>query len=278
MSSQTQSLTEWAQSRFTTLFEHPAANKDTESQPSSSSSLESQIQALFSPTAQIYINHNGPVSVEEFNQQVGSTFGTNKTEVEWKDCLEVVDDKSKESDGGDNSPGADGKTGIFAGYLIVTRTLKFMIRAAPAKNYTYIWLSAKIAYDSEVSESSETGGQIDKRRIVQLFYTSVGKAAPLLLAMTYQRLRLHKPFMRQVLRTAQSPSSKLCLGSPRMPRAFKAVLAPTPRVGLITCIASSIKVNKEMVVPVGDLLCDQANTQGTRLVYCLGLKNGSNCR
>lgn len=146
MSSQTQSLTEWAQSRFTTLFEHPAANKDTESQPSSSSSLESQIQALFSPTAQIYINHNGPVSVEEFNQQVGSTFGTNKTEVEWKDCLEVVDDKSKESDGGDNSPGADGK---------VNQTSLQKSRCLRASDRHFRWVSHRHS-NAQVHDQSRT--------------------------------------------------------------------------------------------------------------------------
>ncbi|KAF9077040.1 hypothetical protein BDP27DRAFT_1313017, partial [Rhodocollybia butyracea] len=134
-----QSLTEWAQSHFTAFFEHNTTSASNDAQddptPDQSPSLDSQIQAMFSPNAQIFMNHTGPLSVGDFTKQMGQAFGTNQTSVEWKESFEVDDQAQDKTE--------EGKTGIFAGYLIVTRTLKFRIRAAPAKNYTTISLSAK---------------------------------------------------------------------------------------------------------------------------------------
>ncbi|KAJ4479224.1 hypothetical protein J3R30DRAFT_3404038 [Lentinula aciculospora] len=163
-------LTEWAQSQFSSLYEHPGTDAN-------SSPLQTKIQSMFSHTAQIYMNHTGPMSVEEFTKHLEQTFSTNKVEVEWKECFEIPDDTNHT----ENS-GAEGKTGIVTGYFIITRTLKFWIRATPAKNYTHVSLSAKIANVPDASQGSDesvkTSGGGDTRRIIQLFYTSVSKAAP----------------------------------------------------------------------------------------------------
>lgn len=48
------------------------------------------------------MNHTA-VSVEEFTKQLAQTFGTNKTEAEWKDSMEIPDpddDKSSSEIGG----------------------------------------------------------------------------------------------------------------------------------------------------------------------------------
>ncbi|KAJ3915182.1 hypothetical protein F5877DRAFT_49031 [Lentinula edodes] len=164
-SSPQQSLTEWVQSRFSGLYEHPSP--DT----SDTNTTQSRIQSMFTPTAQIYLNHTGPVPLEEFTKNLEQTFGTNKTEVEWKECFEVPDSNKEEKD--DNHEVVEGETGIVAGYLIITRTLKFRIRATPAKNYTHVSLSAKVQGSDRSEEKSG-----DSRRIVQLFYTSASKAAP----------------------------------------------------------------------------------------------------
>ncbi|KAJ3874669.1 hypothetical protein F5051DRAFT_416154 [Lentinula edodes] len=139
-SSPQQSLTEWVQSRFSGLYEHPSP--DT----SDTNTTQSRIQSMFTPTAQIYLNHTGPVPLEEFTKNLEQTFGTNKTEVEWKECFEVPDSNKEEKD--DNHEVVEGETGIVAGYLIITRTLKFRIRATPAKNYTHVSLSAKCVFPS----------------------------------------------------------------------------------------------------------------------------------
>ncbi|KIK67757.1 hypothetical protein GYMLUDRAFT_36522 [Collybiopsis luxurians FD-317 M1] len=173
----TQSLTDWAQSRFTSLYEGSPTNTDSgpveteteaESTPNASV-LDSQLQSMFTQNAQIFVNHSEPMSVEEFKNHLGQTFGTNKATAEWKECFEVGD-RNEET-----QSQAEGTTGIVAGYLIVTRTLKFRIRATPAKNHTHISLSAKIVHDPEATSSTDQ----DKRRITQLFFTSVMKAAPI---------------------------------------------------------------------------------------------------
>ncbi|KAF5392954.1 hypothetical protein D9757_001277 [Collybiopsis confluens] len=162
MSTSTQSLTSWAMSRFSALYDSPAEFQ-AEATTTNTSSFESHIRSMFSKDAQIFVNHDGPMNAQDFQKHLGQTFGANKTEVEWKECFETED--------AENSTQGEPKNGIVAGYLIVTRTLKFRIRATPAKNYTHISLSAKIAHDEQSTEA-------DKRRITQMFFTSVTKAAP----------------------------------------------------------------------------------------------------
>lgn len=103
-SSPQQSLTEWVQSRFSGLYEHPSP--DT----SDTNTTQSRIQSMFTPTAQIYLNHTGPVPLEEFTKNLEQTFGTNKTEVEWKECFEVPDSNKEEKD--DNHEVVEGEVSL----------------------------------------------------------------------------------------------------------------------------------------------------------------------
>ncbi|KAJ3995515.1 hypothetical protein F5050DRAFT_1573410 [Lentinula boryana] len=155
-----QQLAQWAQSKINALYEHPDTSlPDDNSAPP----IASRVQSLFAPNAQIYLNHTGPVLPEEFSKQLEKNLGTSKADVEWKECFEVLDDNEHDTESETRY-----QVGIVAGYFIITRTLKFRIRAAPAKNYTHVSFSAKY----------ESIGDRDTRQIVQLFYTSTSKPAP----------------------------------------------------------------------------------------------------
>ncbi|KAJ3741589.1 hypothetical protein DFH05DRAFT_1578844 [Lentinula detonsa] len=163
-----QQLAQWAQSKINALYDHPDTSlPDDNSAPP----IASRVQSLFAPTAQIYLNHTGPVPPEEFSKQLEKSFGTSKAEVEWKECFEVLDDNEHDAE--------SERVGIVAGYFIITRTLKFRIRAASAKNYTHVSFSAKISNNPDLVQTSEkSSGDRDTRQIVQLFYTSMSKPAP----------------------------------------------------------------------------------------------------
>ncbi|KAF9269893.1 hypothetical protein L218DRAFT_992573 [Marasmius fiardii PR-910] len=140
------SLTEWAQSKLNNMFELSRQ---------SSEDLQAHFNTTFSPNAQILMNHV-PISAPEFQKRISeSSGGTAKVSVEWKDVME------------------DSQAGIVAGFLVLTRSMVFRIRAAPAQNHTFLNISAKIEEDSS-AQPDEHG---DKRRIVHLVYTSVTKPA-----------------------------------------------------------------------------------------------------
>ncbi|THU90352.1 hypothetical protein K435DRAFT_728446 [Dendrothele bispora CBS 962.96] len=149
----TPSLTDWAKTRIGSLYElHSTSGEEQQAQQTGAG-------LVFAPNVQIFHNHK-QTSPEDFQKEISQTFGSVGSSVEWKECVEV--------------PGEDSREGIVAGFLVVTRTLKFRIRAGPAKNNTFVSFSAKIEEDA----NSEADGQGDRRRIVQLFHTSSSKAAP----------------------------------------------------------------------------------------------------
>ncbi|KAF5362762.1 hypothetical protein D9758_011730 [Tetrapyrgos nigripes] len=153
------SLTEWAQSRINSLYELHSTSESAEEPESTGAGTK--FSSIFAPNAVIYHNHS-QISVEEFQKEISQAFGAVGSNVEWKECVESPESK-------ENS-----QAGIVAGFLHVTRTLKFRIRASPAKNNTFICISAKIEEDPTF-DADEHG---DHRRITQLFHTSVSKAAP----------------------------------------------------------------------------------------------------
>ncbi|KAG7094641.1 hypothetical protein E1B28_005465 [Marasmius oreades] len=140
MSSST--LAEWAQSQITKLFE-------TQSEDNTGVQ-EAHFTTTFSPTAHITMNHES-ISLADFQKRISElgAHGLVKSgSVEWKNVLE------------------DRETGIFAGFFVLTRSMAFKIRAGPAQNHTFVTVSARIEQDG------------DKKRIVDLVYTSATKAAP----------------------------------------------------------------------------------------------------
>ncbi|KAK7448133.1 hypothetical protein VKT23_013892 [Stygiomarasmius scandens] len=155
---ETPSLTDWAKSNINSLYElHSTSGEGQQAQQSGAG-------LVFAPNAQIFHNHK-QVTVEEFQKEMSQSFGSVGSSVEWKECVEIPESKETPH------------TGIVAGFLVVTRTMKFRIRAAPAQNNTFISISAKI--EDSNTEGDEQG---DRRRVVQLFHTAVTKAAPVHLA------------------------------------------------------------------------------------------------
>ncbi|KAG7441843.1 uncharacterized protein BT62DRAFT_936719 [Guyanagaster necrorhizus] len=129
------SLTEWTKSQFSSLF-RPSEHLFPE-------------VSVFSADALIMVNHT-VVSVVQFKTLLAEKFGAGAVQdadINWKELI------------------YDDETGVVAGFVDVTRSMKFRIRAGPAQIHTYVGLSAKIVQNG------------DERTVTQMFYTSVDKAA-----------------------------------------------------------------------------------------------------
>ncbi|KAJ7592427.1 hypothetical protein C8J56DRAFT_928647 [Mycena floridula] len=153
MSTPPQSLTEWLQTNLTGRYFEKKEEGDQ---------ANAAAPVVFAPNAQIFLNHVS-TSIEEYQQHHERNLMTSGATVEWKDVIEVPDSEEE---------GKAHEAGIVAGFLVVTRSMKFKVRATAAKSQTLITLSAKIEQSGEDSEP-------DKRRIVQLFHTAAQKAVPI---------------------------------------------------------------------------------------------------
>lgn len=149
MSSQTiPSLTSWAQTHLAELYESPKE-----------SDLHSTFSSTFSNKAEIYTNHL-PVRLDALEEKISTKKGAaTKSTVEWKDIIEVPAEEGDKAHEVRVSIAKNerltaaltnkqttlslSKAGIVAGFAIVTRSLKFRIRAAPAHTHTYITFNAK---------------------------------------------------------------------------------------------------------------------------------------
>ncbi|KAG6893813.1 hypothetical protein C0992_008541, partial [Termitomyces sp. T32_za158] len=115
------SLMTWFQTKSETLY---AVSANT---PHAST-------ALFSPSTQIMVNYT-PTTLEEYQNDIRTRIQSAKHgSVSWRDVVEVYDsdDKSQKQEG----------TGLVAGVYVVTRSLNFRIRAAPAQRKTTVVFSA----------------------------------------------------------------------------------------------------------------------------------------
>ncbi|KAK1235124.1 hypothetical protein PQX77_001660 [Marasmius sp. AFHP31] len=156
MSSTTASLTEWAQSNISKIFELSTDSSEKDN-------LQQLFETVFATNVQILMNHE-TISLDEFKGRISKTFATSNASVEWKEVMEVPAEN-----------GTDEKqVGIVAGFFVLTRSMTFRIRAAPAQNNTSVTVSAKI----EHHESAQPDEHGDRRRIVNLILTSGTKAAP----------------------------------------------------------------------------------------------------
>ncbi|KAF9457645.1 hypothetical protein BDZ94DRAFT_1175100 [Collybia nuda] len=155
------SLTNWIQNKFTTLYES--------SSNTSGSQVEQSFDSTFSSTLEVIVNHV-PTTREKLKKGIEDRgFAETRSAIEWKDVIEVS--------GGDNAQEVRWIStyhahGIVAGSFAVTRSLKLRIRAGPAQTINYTVFSAKIVQDSSINDG-------DKRRIIQIFITSMVKAAPI---------------------------------------------------------------------------------------------------
>ncbi|KIL00475.1 hypothetical protein PAXRUDRAFT_821674 [Paxillus rubicundulus Ve08.2h10] len=147
-------MTSWIQPRLTGVYE--AADDDA---------FHSSFARLFSANCELRIDH-AVHPLQAFKDDLASrrTAAKNVT-VAWDDVISTNDS--------DDKPGQPWT--VVAGSLVVTRSLPFRIRAAPAQRNTHIKFSAKIEQDASV-QADERG---DQRRITSFYYTSVDRTPPI---------------------------------------------------------------------------------------------------
>ncbi|KAF9445550.1 hypothetical protein P691DRAFT_675366 [Macrolepiota fuliginosa MF-IS2] len=149
------SLADWVKGQFTPLFQ-----KNTES---ADSDVSSTLGSTFKPDARIIYNHQS-IDLAKFGDDLNqSGFAVTRTDVEWKEIFATPNE----------SDGSGTQAGIVAGYFVVTRSMKFRIRAAPARTLQHCFFSAK------VEEGTQTEQGPGNRLISELFITSISKQAPI---------------------------------------------------------------------------------------------------
>ncbi|KAF7782879.1 hypothetical protein Agabi119p4_2255 [Agaricus bisporus var. burnettii] len=122
----------------------------------------SLLESIFDKNVNLLHNHK-PMSLSEYmNSLSQSSFATAKTDLEWNVIL------SQEDEG-------EAQGSIVAGHFVVTRYMKFRIRAAPAERLQHCFFSAKIRKDAP----SEGGAPYT---VTEMFITSVFKQAPIHIA------------------------------------------------------------------------------------------------
>ncbi|KAJ8591532.1 hypothetical protein M405DRAFT_814210 [Rhizopogon salebrosus TDB-379] len=142
--------TSWTQSRLAALYE---AHENE--------AFASSFDAVFSPSCEVRVNHT-PSTVDAFKESISSrrAAGAGVT-LAWENVITTG-----------NSPD---EPSVVAGTLIVTRNMKFRIRAAPAQRQTYINFSARVEQDPSVQADED----VDHRRITSFYHTSVDKTPPI---------------------------------------------------------------------------------------------------
>jgi len=145
------SLTSWVKAHLSSLYESPSNATEED--------FQEFFDLTFSSNADIILNHSS-ITRDELRQDIRRrSFAATAVSTEWKDVAEVEQNQCK-------------KEGIVAGFFVVTRTLKFRIRAAPAQMNAFVTFSAKIEQGSQ----DQNG---DQRRIVQLLLTCIDKSPPI---------------------------------------------------------------------------------------------------
>lgn len=148
-------LTEWTQSHFQAIY--AATSEDA---------FNAAIDAFFSPNVEMY-NNEKKMTREDAREEIAQRWrGAQRVDVKWENSIEVP----KEGEG------LTGKeAGLVSGFFVVTRSLRFRVRAAPMQQLNYVTFNGRVEQDPAV-EPDEQG---DRRRITYLYQTSVDKAAPL---------------------------------------------------------------------------------------------------
>ncbi|KAJ3504042.1 hypothetical protein NLJ89_g8149 [Agrocybe chaxingu] len=146
-------LASWVATQLTALYETPAA---------ASQDRRDIFAETFSSNASIIVNHRS-VPVDVFKNELENANSAIKgATVGWNELVE--------------SPSDDSTGGIVAGFFVVTRSMKFRIRAGPAQRLSYNTFSAKVETDAQVLGQDSGEGH---RQITELFITHVDKAAPI---------------------------------------------------------------------------------------------------
>ncbi|KAF7432529.1 hypothetical protein PC9H_004470 [Pleurotus ostreatus] len=154
-------LIPWLQDRFSKIYD--ISLLQNEGGPTGLEDFSAGFDAVFASNIRITINGE-EVSRDGLKERIiSSASAATHIQVEWKDLIEVP------NQGIDDS---DLVTGMVAGQFIITRSLKFRIRAAPAQNQTITIFQARIENDANISSG-------DLRRITQLHYTMLSKPVPI---------------------------------------------------------------------------------------------------
>lgn len=146
-------LVNWFKDSLTSLYQSAL--------DSAQGKLSSTVESLFEGDAHIIYNHE-QIDLAKLDEALGiSSALAIRAEVEWKEVM-------SSTVGGNNETQQDA---IVTGYFIVTRSMKFRIRAAPAQTLQHCFFSAKIKGDLGNKEGAPA--------ISELFITSISKQAPI---------------------------------------------------------------------------------------------------
>lgn len=109
---------------------------------SEESDLQAQLGDIFTDNAHIVLNHK-TVSVDDFNREFANRrFAVVGETLDWQHIVDAVEDNAEGDDPcPDNAIG-----GTVAGSYVVTRSLKFRIRAAPAQSKCHVVFSAMCVF------------------------------------------------------------------------------------------------------------------------------------
>ncbi|OJA15370.1 hypothetical protein AZE42_12349 [Rhizopogon vesiculosus] len=148
--------TSWTQSRLGALYE---VREDE--------AFASTFDAVFSPSCEVRVDHT-PSTVDAFKESISSrrAAGAGIT-LSWENVIATSDSPDESS--------------VVAGTLIVTRNMKFRIRAGPAQRQTHINFSARVEQDPSIQADEHD----DHRRITSFYHTSVDKTPPIHFAMPH---------------------------------------------------------------------------------------------
>ncbi|KAG1747732.1 uncharacterized protein EDB91DRAFT_1245220 [Suillus paluster] len=145
-------LISWTQSRLGAFYE--AREEEA---------FASAFNAVFSPSCEVRVNH-APSTLDAFRDSISLRKAASRgVTLSWENVICTGDNPDEPS--------------VVAGTLIITRSMMFLIRAAPAQRLTYINFSARV----EPLEPSgvQADENDDRRRITSLYHTSVDKVPPI---------------------------------------------------------------------------------------------------
>ncbi|KIM72864.1 hypothetical protein PILCRDRAFT_829531 [Piloderma croceum F 1598] len=146
-------LTTWAQRHISAIYE--AQSEDD---------LHNAFEAAFSPSLETFVNHEQMSRESIKDDMVQRRAAAISSSVKWENVMVVP-----------KNPEKPDEAGIVAGFLIITRSLRFRIRVSHAQLLTTLTINAKIEQDA-TAVADEHG---DRRRIVHLFMTMEDKRAPI---------------------------------------------------------------------------------------------------
>ncbi|KAF9246858.1 hypothetical protein BU15DRAFT_69718 [Melanogaster broomeanus] len=150
--------TSWIQSRLGAVYE-----------VAEEGAFQSSFDQLFSPNCEVRVDHEVHPLQTFRGELMSRRAAAQSVAVAWDDAGGGI---ISTNDDDPNLPS------VVAGSLVVTRSLRWLIRAAPAQRMTHINFSAKIEQDASV-QADEQG---DRRRVTSFYYTSVDRVPPIHLA------------------------------------------------------------------------------------------------